>query len=430
MRTITYCSTRYGREPTARKKTSLTKESALPERFFYFRKDEIEMKQLHLHPGRERRILQGHRWVFSNEIADSLSDFEPGSWVEVLSGKGVPLGSGYINPASLIAVRLVSPPGQKPDETFFRAAMENAVRYRQRTYPGSQCHRLIYGESDSLPGLVVDRYGDVLVYQAGTLGMARMEPLIQELLQDVFKPSAMVSRNDSPSRRLESLDQQKGVARGSLPDDLVVEIDGIKYRVDVLEGQKTGMYLDQRDNRRSVRRWTQGGKVLDLFCYNGAWSLSAAAGGASEVIGVDQSKDAVAQALRNAELNGAAEVCSFVAEDVFEYLKHLPRASFDVIVLDPPAFAKTKSALTEAKKGYTDINRRALLALKPGGLLVTCSCSYHMSEELFREVLISAGQASGRRLKLLQTGSQALDHPALLAMPETRYLKCWFVEVI
>jgi len=212
----------------------------------------------------------------------------------VLSARGVSLGSGYINPASLIAVRLVSPPGQKPDEAFFREAMENAARYRQRTYPGSQCHRLIYGESDNLPGLVVDRYGDVLVYQIGTLGMARMEPLIQELLQDVFKPSAIVFRNDSPSRGLEGLDQQKGIAAGSLPEDLVVEIDGIRHRVDVIEGQKTGMYLDQRDNRRSIRRWTQGAKVLDLFCYNAAWGLSAAAGGASEVIGVDQSKDATA----------------------------------------------------------------------------------------------------------------------------------------
>lgn len=388
------------------------------------------MKQLHLHPGRDRRILQGHRWVFSNEIADSLSDFEPGSSVEVLSAKGVSLGSGYINPASLIAVRLLSPPGQEADEDFFREAMRNAARYRQRAYPESRCHRLIYGESDNLPGLVVDRYEDVLVYQVGTLGMARRETLIQELLQDVFKPSAIVFRNDSPARRLEGLDPGKGVVFGSLPGDLIVEIDGIRYRVDVLEGQKTGMYLDQRDNRRNIRRWTHGGKVLDLFCYNGAWSLSAAAGGAAEVIGVDQSKEATALARENAGLNGAAGVCSFVAGDVFEYLKRVQRAAFDVVILDPPAFAKTKSALQEARKGYTDINRRALLALKPGGLLVSCSCSYHMGEELFREILISAGQASGRRLRLLRAGSQALDHPGLLAMPETRYLKCYFLEVM
>jgi 23S rRNA (cytosine1962-C5)-methyltransferase len=388
------------------------------------------MKQLHLYAGRDRRILQGHRWVFSNEIADSLSEFEPGSWVEVLSAKGVPLGSGYINPASLIAVRLVSPPGRLPDEGFFRETMENAARYRQSIYPGSRCHRLIYGEPDSLPGLVVDRYEDVLVYQIGTLGMSKMAPLIQDLLLDIFKPSAIVFRNDSPLRTLEGLDQQKGIAFGNLPDDLIVEIDEIKYRVDVLEGQKTGMYLDQRENRKNVRRWTEGKKVLDLFSYNGAWSLSAAAGGAAEVIGVDQSKDATAQARKNADLNGTANVCSFVAEDVFEYLKRAPRAGFDVVILDPPAFAKTKSATKEAQRGYTDINRRALLALKPGGLLVTCSCSYHVGEDLFRDILISAGQASGRKLRLLQIGGQALDHPALLAMPETRYLKCYFMEVI
>jgi len=388
------------------------------------------MRQIHLHAGRDRRILQGHHWVFSNEIADSLTDFEPGSWVEALTAKGVCLGYGYINPASLIAIRLVSPPGQKPDGSFFREAMEKAARYRERTYPGSQCHRLIYGESDNLPGLVVDRYGDVLVYQIGTLGMARMEPLIQELLQDVFKPGAIVFRNDSPSRRLEGLDQSKGVALGELPEKLVSEIDGVKFRIDAIEGQKTGMYLDQRDNRRDVRRWTQGGKVLDLFCYNGAWGLSAAAGGATEVIGVDQSKEATALARENADLNGATGVCSFVAGDVFEYLKRVEKGSFDVVILDPPAFAKTKAAVREARKGYTDINRRALLALKPGGILVSCSCSYHVGEDLFREILISAGQASGRRLRLLRMGGQALDHPSLMAMPETRYLKCYFMEVI
>jgi 23S rRNA (cytosine1962-C5)-methyltransferase len=196
----------------------------------------------------------------------------------------------------------------------------------------------------------------------------------------------------------------------------------------VLGGQKTGMYLDQRDNRNAAKHWMKGKRVLDLFCYNGAWGLSAAAGGAAEVIGVDQSADAVDQARRNAEINGFGDRSSFIAADVFDYLKRIERASFDVIVLDPPAFAKTRPAVTEAAKGYTDINRRALLALKPGGILITCSCSYHMSEELFREALISAAQASGRKLRLLQVSGQSLDHPALLAMPETRYLKCFVVQ--
>jgi 23S rRNA (cytosine1962-C5)-methyltransferase len=386
------------------------------------------MNTLTLHPGRERRILQGHRWVFSNEIADPIHDFEPGSWVDVLTAKGLSLGTGYINPASLIAVRLVCPPGKKPDENFFRQALLDAASFRQSIYPGAESYRMVFGESDRLPGLVVDRYGDVLVYQAGTVGMTGVEELMRQLLIELFRPAALVFRNDSPSRALEGLAPEKGVAYGSVSGDIPVRIDGIRYLVDVLDGQKTGMFLDQRDNRNAARQWIKGKRVLDLFCYNGAWGLSAIAGGADEVTGVDQSLNAVDQARHNAEVNGFSDRSTFIAADVFDYLKRIARASFDVVILDPPAFAKTKSALPEARKGYTDLNRRALLALKPGGTLITCSCSYHMSEELFREVLISAGQASGKRLRLLQVRGQAFDHPALLAMPETRYLKCFIVE--
>lgn len=388
------------------------------------------MEPLYLHPGRERRILHGHRWVFSNEIAGNLSDYEPGSWVEVLTAKGVSLGSGYINPSSLIAVRLLCPPGKMPDEDFFRQALRRSAAFRETVYPGSDCCRLVFGESDGLPGLVVDRYADVLVYQVGTLGMSRMEELIRDLLVDIFKPSALVFRNDSPSRTLEGLDQEKGVAYGGVSGEIQVQIDGIRYLVDVLRGQKTGLFLDQRDNRRIARRWMEGKKVLDLFCYTGGWALSAAAGGASEVTGVDQSAEAIAGAIRNAGLNRFEGRVSFVEADVFGYLKKVERGSFDVVILDPPAFARTKSAIQEAKKGYTDINRRALLALRPGGVLITCSCSYHMSEELFREMLLAASMASGRRLRLLQVFGQALDHPSLLAMPETKYLKCFVVEIV
>jgi len=348
--------------------------------------------------------------------------------VDVLTAKGLSLGIGYINPASLIAVRLVCPPGKKPDEIFFRQALLDAAGFRQSIYPDAESCRLVFGESDGLPGLVVDRYGDVLVYQAGTVGMAGMEELIRQLLIELFRPAALVFRNDSPSRALEGLPLERGMAYGSLPGDIPVRIYGIKYLVDVLNGQKTGMFLDQRDNRNAARHWIKGKRVLDLFCYNGAWALSAIAGGAEEAIGVDQSSAAIDQARRNAEVNGFTDKATFIAADVFDYLKRTPRASFDVVVLDPPAFAKTRPALPEARKGYTDLNRRALLALKPGGILITCSCSYHMSEELFRETLILAGQASGKRLRLLQVRGQALDHPALLAMPETKYLKCFIVQ--
>jgi 23S rRNA (cytosine1962-C5)-methyltransferase len=208
-----------------------------------------------------------------------------------------------------------------------------------------------------------------------------------------------------------------------------VDIDGIRFEVDPLGGQKTGLYLDQRENRRVLRRYAQGKKVLDLFCYNGAWSLSAIAGGASETVGVDGSEAAVAQARANALLNGAGGASSFVASDVFNFIKKTEKASFDIVICDPPAFARTKSAVAEARKGYTDVNRRAMAALKRGGLLVTCSCSYHMTAELFRESLLSAAQAAGRTLRLLESRGQAPDHPVLFAMPETQYLKCLLFEV-
>ncbi|MGV8073219.1 MAG: class I SAM-dependent rRNA methyltransferase [Syntrophobacteraceae bacterium] len=389
------------------------------------------MEPLYLKAGSERRILQGHRWIFSNEISSRLSDYEPGSWVEVFSSKGVLLGSGYINPKSLIAVRLVCRPGRKPSPDFFYDLIKRSSENRSSTYyPGSSCYRAAFGESDGLPGLIVDKYDKVIVYQITTLGMSAMEPLVQELLQDIFQPEALVFRHDIQVRALEGLPLCKGVAFGELPEEYQVDLDGVRYKVDVLHGQKTGLFLDQRDNRRSLRRWVEDKKVLDLFCYNGAWSLTAASAGARETTGVDQSPDAVAQAGANALLNGSDNRCRFIEEDALHFLKNTERGSFDIVILDPPAFAKAKNALPEAKKGYIDINRRAMLATKPGGMLVSCSCSYHVTDDLFRELLLQAAQAGGRQLKLLEARGQASDHPVLLAMPETRYLKCYFLEVL
>jgi 23S rRNA (cytosine1962-C5)-methyltransferase len=388
------------------------------------------MNTLNLLPGAERRLLQGHRWVFSNEIADGLKECEPGSWVKVLTSKGVPLGSGYVNPHSLIAVRLVCPPGKHPDRAFFVALFQRAVRHRQRIYPGSECYRLVYGEADGLPGLVVDRYGDVLVYQITTLGMARLEPLLQEILLEEFKPQALIYRHDNQVRALEALEITRGVAHGQVPPEFWVGIDGLECLVDPLEGQKTGVYLDQRDNRRALAPWVEGRRVLDLFCYDGAWALTAARLGAREVMGVDRSAGAITRALRNAERNRLADRCRFHQGDVLAFLKDVEKGSFDLVILDPPAFTKTKKNLAEAQKGYIDLNRRALRALPTGGVLVSCSCSYHLSEDLFHTVLLRAAQADGRQLRVLEARGQALDHPVLLAMPETRYLKCYFLEVI
>ncbi len=388
------------------------------------------MKPLHLQPGRERRILKGHRWVFSNEIAERISEYQPGSLVEVFSSKGVPLGVGYINPRSLILVRLVSPPGQEPERAYFRDRIRDADALRRNLlYPDSLCYRAVYGESDGLPGLVVDRYEDVLVTQVSTLGMALMETTLREILIELFEPRAVVFRNDTQARALEGLPFEKGIAYGNFPNPFSVRIDGIEYSLDPLRGQKTGFYLDQRDNRAALRRWVQGKRILDLFCYNGAWSMTAALAGAAEVTGVDESPDAIAQAGDNARRNGVLSKCEFIQEEVFTYLKGVRRGSFDVVVVDPPAFAKTKSALQEARKGYTDLNRRAMIALEPGGILVTSSCSYHVTHEMFEDILLQAALACGRRLKLLEVRGQAMDHPILLSMPETRYLKCCILQV-
>jgi len=390
-----------------------------------------DLKRIDLLPGREKRLLQGHRWVFGNEISNNLSGFEPGSWVTVHSSKGVSLGSGYINPHSLIAVRLVCPPHEKPSGDFIRGLLKKAAMRRQSMYyPDSQCTRVVYGEADGLPGLIVDRYNEILVYQISTLGMAFMEDLVKEALLELFHPRALVFRHDTPARTLEGLPLEKGIAHGEISHPHWVTIDGLEFMIDPLGGQKTGFYLDQRDNRKVLRRWARGKRVLDLFCYNGAWSLSAASAGAQEVFGVDQSADGIIQAGNSAARNNLEKICRFQEEEVFYFLKNLKKGAFDIIILDPPAFAKIKRVVSQAIKGYTDLNRRALLSLEPGGILVSCSCSYHLSEAMFQEMLLKAAQASGRQLRLLEARSQAMDHPVLLAMPETRYLKCYFLEVL
>lgn len=388
---------------------------------------DIITEMVRLLPGCERRLLKGHKWIFSNEIAGSLNELQPG-WVKVVSSNGAALGIGYINPHALIAIRLVCRPGLEPTADFFRKLLSDAAQRRAHLYPGSNAIRLVFGESDGLPGLVVDRYGDVLVYQVTTLGMSLIESQVLELLLDLFDPKAIVFRNDVQIRSLEGLPLEKGVAYGEPPDPLLVSMHGLTFSVEALEGQKTGLFLDQRDNREAIRRWVIGKTVLDLFCYDGAWSMVAASSGATEVVGVDQSVKAIARAGENARRNDLGN-CRFVASDAIDFLKALDKTDYDVIILDPPAFAKTKRALPEAIKGYIDVNRRALLALRPGGILVSCSCSYNLSEEDFRQAILKASQASGRGLRFLEARGQALDHPCLLAMPETRYLKCLILQV-
>jgi 23S rRNA (cytosine1962-C5)-methyltransferase len=381
---------------------------------------------LHIHKGHERRLLLGHPWVFSNEIASDLRQYEPGSLVDVYTHGGTFVGRGYINPRSLITVRLLAQRREVIDSAFFSRRFEAALRRRERLFPGVQSYRLVYSEGDSLPGLIIDRYRDHLVVQTLTLGMELRTEAICEALEGLMRPQAIVARNDVGIRSLEGLPHEKKVLRGNLQAPVEVWEHDIRFRVDPWEGQKTGFYLDQRDNRCSLRPLLAGERVLDAFCYTGAWALHAARAGAREVLAVDESAKAIQWANDQAKDNGLEHVCQFTAADVFDVLKaaDTQRERFDCIILDPPAFVKSRSKVREGLQGYWEINRRAMRLLKPGGYLITCSCSYHVDPDTFRATLCRAARAARRTIVLLEMRSQARDHPVLLPVSEAAYLKC------
>jgi 23S rRNA (cytosine1962-C5)-methyltransferase len=385
------------------------------------------MQVVRLKQGCEKRLIKGHKWVFSNEITEPLKNFSPG-WVKIYSHKEAFIGTGYINPHSLIAVRIISRNEEEPGRAIFLKRIAEALERKKSLYPESNALRIIYGESDNLPGLILDRYGDVFVCQANTLCMSEHQEIIKECILELFSPKAIVFRNDSRARILEGLKQEKYLAYGRLPERVLVKMNGLNFDVDVLNGQKTGLFLDQRDNREALRKYAPGRSVLDFYCYDGAWSLVAESAGAAGVTGIDSSPFAVERAKNNASINNLG--CKFIEAEALDVLKSLTRNSQDMIILDPPAFAKSKKDLPDAIRGYIDINRRALLALKPGGILVSCSCSYNMSYEDFHEVILKAAVSAGKELRLLESRGQALDHPVLLAMPETAYLKCLILVAI
>ncbi|MBI5379210.1 MAG: class I SAM-dependent rRNA methyltransferase [Nitrospirae bacterium] len=389
------------------------------------------MKTLRLKPGEDRRIREGHPWVFANESASPLSGYQAGETVDVEDAQGEFIGRGYVNPHSLIAARILTRRKEAIDQPFFRRRLERALAYRERVCPGANAYRLCYSEGDHLPGIIVDRYGGVYVLQILTAGMEALLEEIQGAIHDLFAPRAIVARNDLPSRKLEGLPQEKRVLSGEIPSPLVARVGEVEMEVDALEGQKTGLFLDQRENYRLLQGRVAGKRILDLFCYTGGWALHAARWGAEEVVGVDGSARAVEEARWNAERNMLSPCCRFVQEEVFEGLRSREQRGerFDVVILDPPAFVKSRSRIREALKGYREVNRRAIRLLSPGGLLMTSSCSYHLEREAFREMLRRAAAEAGREVRLLEMHGQARDHPVLLAVPETEYLKCAVLEV-
>jgi len=377
-------------------------------------------------------VQEGHPWIFQGEVEEVRGEFAPGDIVTVVDFRGRFLGKGYINPASQILVRMLTDRDEPVDRDFFRRRLERAWAYRQRLLPDTGACRVVFGEADFLPGLIVDKFSDVLVVQTLALGIDRWLPDIVEILDNLLHPRGIYERNDVPVRRLEGLTERKGYLRGEFDPRLTIVENGLEIAVDVAEGQKTGYFLDQRENRRAVRPYAKGGRVLDCFCNVGGFALNAAAGGAREVIAVDSSEEALEAARLNAERNGLSDRVRFQAGNAFDVLRQMEanQERFDVIVLDPPAFAKNKAALEGAVRGYKEINLRAMRMLPEGGFLVTCSCSYHMTPDIFKAVVADAARDSHRRLRLVEERAQAVDHPIVVGYPESHYLKCLIYELI
>lgn len=391
------------------------------------------MVKIVLKRGEDKRIRNGHPWVFSNEISEITGEKEPGAAAAIHDAGGAFIGAGYYNPRTLIAARLLARTQVDIDSAgFYRERITRAVSCRQLLYPEMATFRAVYGEGDFLPGLVVDKYGDYLAVQFLTCGMEMRREVITGVLLDLFAPKGIVARNDAAVRALEGLDERIEVIHGNVPDRVEIEEHSLHFRVDLLHGQKTGHFLDQKENHLLLKERVKGKDILDCFCYSGSWGIHAAAFGAARVTCVDISESAVALTRENAALNGFAGVVECEAADAFERLRTLKSEgrSFDMVVLDPPAFVKSRKVLQEALKGYFTINRRAMELVRPGGYLITCSCSYHLEREMFRELLANVAQKTRRLMRLIEVRSQAPDHPVLLAVPETEYLKCYVLQAV
>ena len=381
-------------------------------------------------PGKEKRVWSRHPWVFRSDIARIDGDFAPGDILDIHSSRGKFLARGFYNPASQISLRIMTYQPEPVDRNLIFRRVHDAVSYR-RTFADLRSCRLIFAESDRLPALIVDRFGDVLVLQCLALGMERFKRDVVDALVEELHPAGIWERNDVPVRQLEGLEMQTGLLYGTVPDMVLMEENGIRFLVDVKEGQKTGFFLDQKENRASIAPFVKGKKVLDCFCHTGSFALHAGFYGASEVIGVDISDYACACAAENARLNGLENCVHFETANVFDLLGDQSRSGvkYDVIILDPPAFTKSRSTVEKASRGYKEINLRAMKMLNPGGYLITCSCSQHLLPAMFQQVIMEAAGDARVLLRQVEFRTQGRDHPILPASPETNYLKCGIYQV-
>lgn len=391
--------------------------------------------QLRLNKNSDRRLRAGHCWVYSNEVdtkATPLKDLEPGQAVEIVSHQDKWLGSGYVNPNSLICARLVSRDREHPlTGSLLVHRLKIALAMRERLY-AKPYYRLLFGEADGLPGLVVDRYGDLVVAQITTAGMEQMKAEVVAAIEKVLKPTGIVLRNDSSIRALEGLDQYIELASGEMPELLTLEEGGLKFQVQSQEGQKTGWFFDQAENRARMAKYIQGGRVLDVCSYVGAWGVQAAAMGAKEVVCVDTSASALEMVQANAALNGLSDKVSARRANAFDCLRDLrsENEQFDVIILDPPAFIKRRKDMKEGTMAYMRLNQAAMQLLSKDGVLITSSCSHHMSQEGLLQLVQQAARHTDRSLQLLEQGQQGMDHPIHPAIPETSYLKTFYLRVL
>ena len=379
-----------------------------------------------LKKGRERRVAAGHLWVYAGEIERTEDDLTAGATVEVLDHRGRFLARGYYNPASNITVRILTRRKDEPaDAGLLRRRIAQAIAYRRGFYPAGDTCRLVAGEGDMLPGLTVDRYGPCLVMQISTLGMDRLRDDVVQALQDAAHPRGIYERSDLPARAREGLEPRAALVRGEVPEEIEIVLDDLRCLVRPRSGQKTGLYLDQRFNRRALQPHARGRRVLDVFCNTGLFGLYALKAGGERCTSIEISAEALDLARRNADLNGVAARCEWIEGNAFDHLKELDRRRerFGLIVLDPPAFTKSATATRAAVRGYKEINLRAFRLAAPGALIATSSCSYHLGPEDFLEVLRAAAGDAGREVTLIDLLGQAPDHPIHLSVPETRYLK-------
>jgi len=390
------------------------------------------MTDIILKKRKEDRILFGHPWIFQGEVAKVEGNFSDGDSVNVKDSKGNFVGQGFINGKSQILVRIISREKEKIDKVFFHKRIKTAIDYRKPFSTDTSAQRIIFSEADFLPGLIVDLYNSSAVIQTLTLGMDQRKAMIVGILNELLHPTVIFERNDAPVREKEGLPRQKGILSGSLGEKEICTVDGIKYYVDIAEGHKTGIYLDQRENYLKLAKIVSGKTVLDCFSYTGGFSLHSAMYGAKNVLGIDVSGSAIESAKKNAELNKVTGQCSWQAADVFTLLgdKAKQKDLHDIVILDPPSFTRSKNAIEPALRGYKEINLKAMKIINTGGFLLTFSCSHHINKELFLDVILSAASDAKRTIRLTDYCSQSKDHPIIPAIPETEYLKGFVLQIV